>query len=538
MTSHWMGKLDQGGVVQRLIVHIEQAVDGTLDGTIDNLDVGVTNIPIDVIQFENAKLHFDASAIDGSYKGKIAKDGRTVDGTWVMSEEAHPLILRRFEPSGIDGIWAGTLTHGSIRLRLVFYIANGPDGLIATMKSCDQNDVMISMSSAKLVGRTVVLEAEGIRATLEGKLDQIFGTIDGTWTQGGVGLPLNLKRVADEDDLVPARPQEPSKPYPYQELQVSYRNERAGIELAGTLTVPEGEGPFPAVVLIAGSGRLDRDETMHDHRPFLVLADYLTRHGIAVLRADKRGVGESDGEFRSATTTDFAMDCEAGVAYLETRREIDRGKIGLMGHSEGGLIACMLAARNPDVVFIVLLAAPGVTGWELAGQQARRSAEIHGLNPEEAEQRNKGVAALLRDEKDETILRQRLNQMFSDVAEPQRNALVESLALPWQREMVSLNPADYLAKVKCPVLAINGENDVTVEPKSNLSAIRYALESAGNSDFEVAELPGLNHHFQTCATSTGTEYGQIEETLAPVALEKIVEWIRNTLHRQTPARRA
>jgi fermentation-respiration switch protein FrsA (DUF1100 family) len=167
----------------------------------------------------------------------------------------------------------------------------------------------------------------------------------------------------------------------------------------------------------------------------------------------------------------------------------------------------------------------GRDGTGACRQQARRSAELHGLNPEEAEQQNKVVTALLRNEKDEGILRHKLAQMFSHLAEPQRSATVESLALPWQRYVVGLNPADYLERVPCPVLALNGKNDVTVEPTSNLAAIRQALDSGGNGNFEVTELPGLNHLFQTCATSSGTEYGQIEETLSPMTLEKIVEWI-------------
>ena len=525
MTSDWMGTLEQGGNVLRLLVDIRQAADGGLDGAMDNLDVGRMDIPIAVVMFQKAFMRFNAWTIDGSYEGGIARDGQTIEGTWRMGDDVRPLVLCRIKPSHIDGIWAATLSHQSLRLRLVFYIANSPGGLIATMKSCDQSDAIVRMSSVKLIGRAIVLEADGIGARFDGEADHEFRTIEGTWTQGGLGLPLSLKRTMQEEELKPGRPQEPLPPYPYRESEVAYRNESAGVALSGTLTLPEGEGPFPAVLLIAGSGAQDRDETMYGHRPFLVLADWLTRHGIAVLRTDKRGVGESGGDYSTATTADFATDGEAGVTYLETHPEVDRGKIGLVGHSEGGLIACMLAARNRNVAFIVLMAAPGVTGWELAGRQARRSAELHGFNREEAEQRNKDVAALLLNEKDEAILRHKLAQMFSHLAEPQRSATVESLALPWQRHMVGVNPADYLERVKCPVLALNGENDVTVEPTSNLAAIRQALDSGGNGNFEVTELPGLNHLFQTCATSSGTEYGQIEETLSPATLEKMVEWI-------------
>lgn len=527
MIGDWMGTIKQGGAESRLIVHIRQTGDGSLEGTLDNLDVGRMAIPLTVDMFENSTLRFHAWSIDGTYEGTIRRRDQRIDGTWRMGEDASPLVLRRVQRSEVDGIWAGTLTFQSFRLRLVFYIANSPGGLIATMKSCDQNDAMVAISPVKLVGRAIVLEAGAIGARYEGGLDATFSTIEGTWTQGGTDLPLTLNLVAEEEPL-PVRPQEPSAPYPYGEEEVRYRNQRADLELAGTLTIPEGEGRFPAVLLIAGSGDLDRDESMSGHRPFLVLADYLTRRGIAVLRADKRGVGESGGEQASATTTDFAMDAEAGVAYLEGHRAVDRNKIGLVGHSEGGLVACMLAARNPDLAFVILLAAPGVPGWELAEQQARRRAEIHGGSAEnavEAGRENAEVAALLRDEKDEATLRRKLEQKFSHLDEARRAEMIRYLTLPWQREMVRMNPADYLSRVKCPVLALNGERDVTVECQSNLRAIRQALESGGNRHFEAREQPGLNHLFQSCTTGAETEYWQIEETLSPLALEQMAEWI-------------
>ncbi|SPE39804.1 conserved hypothetical protein [Candidatus Sulfopaludibacter sp. SbA3] len=521
-----MGTLEQDGGKLRVLVHIRESADGTLEGTMDNLDVGWMHIPITVSTFQDFTLRFQAWRIDGLYEGKIARDGETIKGTWRMDKDATPLTLRRVQPSPIEGIWKGTLRVPGMELRLVFYIASSPDELIAAMKSCDQGDAMIPMGSVKLIGKAIIMEALAIAARFEGKVDQGGDAIEGTWNQGSLALPLTLQRIAEEEEDA-GRPQDPVPPYPYGEEEVRYRNERAGCELAGTFTIPEGDGPFPAVLLIAGSGALDRDERMNRHRPFLVLADYLTRRGIAVLRADKRGVGESGGDHITATTTDFAMDAEAGVAFLETRGEVDRHRIGVLGHSEGGEIACMLAARNSTLAFIVLMAAPGVPGWILAGQQARRTAELHGLDPEAAAQHNMEVAVLLRDEKDDAILRRKLEQKLSGVAEPQRSARIQYLTLPWQREAVGMNPAEHLARVKCRVLALNGEKDVTVDAKSNLAGIREALESGGNSHFHIAELPGLNHLFQTCTTGSDTEYGQVEETLAPAAMELVAEWIRS-----------
>jgi pimeloyl-ACP methyl ester carboxylesterase len=522
--SDWAGTLRQDGSALRVLVHIRQAADGTIEGTMDNLDVGRMKIPLSISAFANGVLRFHAWPVDGWYEGKIAGDGQRFDGRWRMAEDVSPLILERVQPSPADGIWHGVLTHQSLRLRLVFYIGAGRRDLRAAMKSCDQGNAMIPMSAGKLIGRTIILEADSIGARFEGSLAEDFTGIAGTWTQSGIGLTLNLKRLEHEEEP-PARPQEPAKPFPYREREAGYRSHTGGVDLRGTLTLPEGDGPFPAVLLLAGSGALDRDETMNGHRPLLVLADYLTRRGIAVLRADKRGVGESGGELAQATIEDFTADAEAGFAFLTAQPEVDRGRIGLAGHSEGGLVASMAAARNRDVAFLVLMAAPGVSSWDLAGQQARRAAEIHGHDPDEADRRNRDVSALLRNEKDDATLRRKLDQMYAHRAEPERNATIESLMLPWQRHAAGLNPADYLSKVTCPVLALNGEHDILVEPRSNLAAIRQALESAANREFELVELPGLNHMFQTCEGSSGTEYGQIEETLSPVVLEKIAEWI-------------
>jgi pimeloyl-ACP methyl ester carboxylesterase len=512
MTGHWMGTIEDDRMSLRVVLHIDDA-----EGTLDNLDIGRTGIAVTVVAFRPDLVRLDVWPIGASYEGRMAGD--RIEGTWRMGEDASRLVLNRVQPSPIDGAWAGTLWHQSFQLRLMFYIASGPNGLIATMKSRDQNDAMVAMSAVTFIGSALILEAGAIGARFDGTLDVDLQRINGVWSQGGLELPLALERTG-EDDL--SRPQEPVEPYPYRISDAVV----AGFPLRGTLTVPEGEGPFPAVLLIAGSGQLDRDESMHGHRPFLVLADHLTRHGVAVLRMDKRGVGESGGSFREATTADFAADAEAAVAYLAARPEIDRGRIGLIGHSEGGLIASMVAARTRDVAFVILLAAPGVSGWELAVQQARRSAEILGLNAEEYVRRQRDVVAVLRNAPDEAALRRGVETIFADLAEPQRSAVVKQLALPWQRHLIGLDPADYLTKVQCPVLAVNGEHDVTVEPKSNLEAIRNALASSGNRDFEILELPALNHLFQTCESSSGMEYGQIEETLAPAAMETIVEWIR------------
>jgi hypothetical protein len=336
--------------------------------------------------------------------------------------------------------------------------------------------------------------------------------------------------VKDQAAAEPRRPQNPVKPYPYREEEVTYANKAGGNTLAATLTVPPGKGPFPAVLLIVGSGPHDRDESLMGHKPFLVLADYLTRKGIVVLRADKRGVGKSTGDNETATTADYATDAEAGVAYLKTRSEVDPHKIGLVGHSEGGVIAPMAAVADPDVAFIVMMAGSGVEGDQILVEQGRLIAEAGGMSKEKAEEnavKQREVLALVETEKDSAILDKELREKLAadGLPEAQIGATIKIATAPWFRYFLTYDPAVTLRKVTCPVLVINGSLDLQVPPAQNLPAIRKALQDGGNKHFEVDELPGLNHLFQTAKTGAPSEYGEIEETMSPVALDKMGGWI-------------
>ncbi len=541
LAGDWQGTLKPAGAELRLVLHVTKADDGSWKGTLDSVDQGANGIPVTSISLKESKLKLTMDSIHGSYEGTVNTDATEISGTWTQGQSL-PLDFKRTttaaktehapaKPSDIDGAWMGTLDAGTAKLRIVFHFVNTADGLTATMDSLDQNMKGLPVTKVTRDGSSLKLELKQIPGVgvFEGTIDKDRESISGTWSQSGNSLPLQLKRVKDSAELEVPRPQNPAKPYPYREEEVSFENSAASIKLAGTLTIPRGKGPFPAVVLVAGSGAHDRDEALMGHRPFLVLSDYLTRRGIAVLRYDKRGVGESGGTYATATTADFADDAEAGLAYLETRAEIDRHKIGLVGHSEGGMIAPLIAARNSSVAFIVMMAGPGVPGDELLVEQTLLISEANGQTPETAEKaagEERIILSLVKDETDSAALEKKLReQLTGQVPEAQIGAAIKSTSSPWFRYFISYDPAATLRKVKCPVLAIVGSKDLQVPPEQNIPAIRKALEDAGNQKFEIDELPGLNHLFQTAKTGSPAEYAQIEETISPIALEKIAAWV-------------
>ena len=441
----------------------------------------------------------------------------------------------------IEGIWEGKLKVPGTELRIVFKISKNPDGtLTATLDSPDQGATDIPVEEVIFIDNTLRLEVKSAGGVFEGKVSEDFLVIEGEWKQSGQTLPLTVKRVDKAVEIL--RPQVPKKPYPYIEEELVYENKEAGITLAGTLTLPSGDAPFPAVLLISGSGPQDRNETIYNHRPFLVLADYLTRQGIAVLRVDDRGVGKSTGDFSQATSVDFASDVLAGIEYLKTRKEINPEQIGLIGHSEGGIIAPMVAVKSPDVAFIILMAGTGLTGEEILYLQGALIYRAMGVSEEDIannRQFNEKIFSVLKEEDDSENAEERLRQMFMEdwekmsdekkeqIGDPEvfLKAQLQGLLSPWLKFFLTYDPKPTLTKVKCPVLAINGEKDFQVPPKENLSAIEEALIAGGNKNFIVKELPGLNHLFQTAQTGLPAEYAKIEETISPEALKIIGEWI-------------
>lgn len=441
----------------------------------------------------------------------------------------------------VEGTWLGTLTIQGVPLRLALKVSRTAEGeLAAKLDSIDQGAKDLTVDEIVHEGQALRFTARRLGLTYDGTVEGDGRAIRGEMKQGGAVLPLTFERV----DAVPtlSRRQDPVKPYPYSEQEVRYRNAKDSVELAGTLTLPPGGGPHPAVVLITGSGAQDRDETIAGHRPFLVLADHLTRRGIAVLRSDDRGVGRSAAGSAQDTTETFAGDALAAVALLKAREEIDRSRIGLIGHSEGSVIAAIAATRSRDVAYVVMLAGMGQTGEEVIVSQTSVMQRRLGISvpvmdaTRTALQR---IFAVLRSERDAAAAVGRMKQVLDDQAatlpEPARQefesvrktlaAQLRMYTTAWFRFFVDYDPALHLRKLKVPLLAVTGELDLQAPARENLPRIEKAMRTSGNRRVSVREMPGLNHLLQTASTGLPTEYAAIEETFAPQALELVAEWI-------------
>ncbi len=438
-------------------------------------------------------------------------------------------------------LWEGKLNISGVSLRLVLKVTTNDDGsLTAKMDSPDQSVENIPVTFVSITDDSLNFEIASIMGKYSGKIEKDSMVAIGMWKQATMSLPLNLKKVEKLTEV--KRPQTPQPPFPYNEEEVVFENKTANIQLAGTFTYPKENQKFPAVVLVTGSGAQDRDETIFKHKPFMVIADYLSRNGIAVLRFDDRGIGKSNGNFSAATSIDFATDALAAVDYLKTRNEIDQTKIGIAGHSEGGMIAPIAASSSDDVAFIILLAGPGMRGSDLLVLQTELILRAEGTPQDkldESVKNNKGAYKIIVDQSDSALAYKELEKFFDDrilklpqeeknKQENSRAAFEQSariLLSPWFRFFLKFDPKPYLENLTIPVLALNGEKDLQVPPKENLAGIEKALKIAGNTNYRIYELPGLNHLFQNSKTGSPREYGEIEETFSAEALKIIRDWI-------------
>ncbi|WP_316812548.1 alpha/beta hydrolase family protein [Pedobacter heparinus] len=443
----------------------------------------------------------------------------------------------------MTGTWYGTLDTKGSKLRIVFHVSKTGDAYTTTMDSPDQGVSGIATDKTTIQGKQLTISAAEFGLTYTGSYVPDSSKITGTFTQGTGNFPLTLsKKTATAVTVI--RPQDP-KDFPYKQEEVTFVNVKNGNQLAGTLTMPSNGKASKIAILISGSGPQNRNEELapFNHRPFLVWSDWLTRNGIAVLRYDDRGIGKSTGNFAKASSADFADDAEAAVNYISSRADLKHLSIGLVGHSEGGMIAPMVASRNKSVKFIVLLAGTGVPIAELMVQQNQDLMRLSGApastialsaatNTKIYQAMNQyknlpfdafkaKIDTLMYDEfrthQKELLLGQDVNKVVG--------TLSKTFYTPWFRYFISFNPAVYLSKVKCPVLALNGTLDMQIKSDTNLAAIQTVLQKAGNTRFDIMPLPGLNHLFQQATTGGTVEYGQISETVNPKVLQKVSAWI-------------
>ena len=451
----------------------------------------------------------------------------------------------------MTGSWQGLIPAGEKNIRLIFNIHKSGDEYSTTMDSPDQNAYGIKCSKTIVTNDSLVIGIDIIKGGYKGKWDGA-DQIQGVYSQGEGSIRINLRRLQKEEipksPATKIKPQTPRPPFNYISEEVMYDNVLQQIRLGATLTKPKGEGKFPVVLMITGSGPQDRDETIGMHKSFLVIADYLTNLGIAVLRVDDRGMGKSSGDFSAATSADFATDVMAGIDYLKTRKDIDTTKIGLMGHSEGGFIAPYVAARRKDVAFMVLLAGPVVGGKQTMYYQAvEKALPNKSENDRHAygQLYNKMLEIALHDEAAKDIpnyvrnvyvnwKKQQPDSTLKALLQGSDEAVIKSMASgfsdlkrSWWRFFLTYDIAKDLQKIRIPVLALNGGSDEQVDPKANLAYIKQILTKNKNPQFKVYEVPGVNHLFQHCkACGSVEEYLALEETFDSGTLNMIGAWIK------------
>jgi pimeloyl-ACP methyl ester carboxylesterase len=438
------------------------------------------------------------------------------------------VALLSAQTESFEGAWTGTLDAGAVKLRIGLNVKTQDGKLSATLDSPDQGAFGIRIDSITADGNRVRFAIQSLTVSYEGVLSA--GRIEGTFNQAGQKLPLAFERGAPK---AVARPQYPVPPFPYDAEEVTVAS--GNVELAGTFTHPKQHGPFTAILLVTGSGPQDRDETVFNQKPFLVISDYLTRAGYAVLRLDDRGTARSTGSFRAAGLAEFTDDALAAVAWLKARPDVDGRRIGILGHSEGGMVGPLAAVRSSDVSFVIMLAGPAEPFDQLLIEQQAGFMRVSGATEaviDANSELSRQAFAILGQEPDDAKARERLQQLSSSLKEKQPELASQFLAgiprllTPEVRSLFAYSAAQTLGKLRCPVLALFGGKDLQVPADSNLRAAAAAFTAGKVPAFTLVKLPGLNHLFQTARTGNVTEYGQSEETISPRALETIGDWLR------------
>lgn len=546
----WHGTLVTPRGNLTLVVTIARGADGALKAELESPDQAPgSKIPATGVRFENGQLSLEVAPLSASYKGSWSAADQAWQGTFTQGGDL-PLKLVKGLPApkpvvdGLDGTWNATINRNGADLRFVLRVRTTSAGTVALFDSPDQLAMGLPVQDLVRDGQTVRFKLSASAATYEGTLSQDQSKLAGTLTTAGQpAVPVTFTRgSASAVAEPPKRPQTPKAPFPYTVEEVAFDNaEQSGVRLAGSLTLPAGKGPFPAAILITGSGQQDRDETLMGHKPFAVIADYLTRRGIAVLRFDDRGAGKSTGNYAAATSADLATDANAAFAYLRTRKDIRANAIGFIGHSEGGMIGPIAMASNKDVAFLVMLAGPGTGLEQLLLSQRRLIGATMGMSEAEINRAEPVIASLFKGLASgatyeeglaaaKAALTPEAMQALGVPADTDKSLVMAQIGNPWFRYFLKYDPAPNLRAITVPVLALNGSLDRQVPPVENLAAIKAA--TSANKDVTIVELPGLNHLFQTAKTGAVGEYAQIEETMAPAALEQMAGWIEKRFVRK------
>ena len=441
----------------------------------------------------------------------------------------------------IQGIWSGELIiPDQAKLRLAVIITGNCDSARrAFLNIIDQATGNIPCDDIIYSNDSVTVSLKGLGIKIKGVVDLTGNILESHFMQAGASFPVTFTRVGKLPELL--RPQEPKPPFPYSAEDITFENKTAGIRLAGTLTIPDKKGKHPAVILVSGSGQQDRNEEIGRHKPFWVIADYLTRHGIVVLRYDDRGIGGSGGNFDLSTSGDFAGDVLSGIVYLKGRKEINADQIGIIGHSEGGVVASIAASESDNVAFIITLAGLMKNFEDVVLEQLLDQSRQQGRNEEDIElERNwrMSIYDIAKEKTDSAAAAKKLWKLFDRLPDGDKKRLnwprgrhesqIAQVLEPWWRYNLSLDNRSILMKVKCPLLALYGELDRQVNADENIPFVEETLKKAGNGHFEIMKMPGLNHMFQKAGTGSEYEYIRIEETISPEALQLMCGWIDRT----------
>ena len=546
VAGDWLGNVQTGpGPAVWGALSISSDDDGAYSASITLLTLGLVNSACADVTVDRHSIEFAAASTAARFIGQVSDAGQRLTGTMTVGAGSEPgsfefartpLATHLPDPLAYRGELESAF--GNLAMTLVFAETAGGNwvGLIDVPAQGLTGLPLIGVHrEGDAIKGELGVPAAPARITVEFSDDR--QRLTGRFKQGPFDLEIDFPRDAGYAPPTFDRPQHPEPPYPYIAREVTIEHP-LGHVLAGTLTIPEGPGPFPAAVLITGSGPQDRDETIFNHKPFLVIADYLTRHGIAVLRYDDRGTAGSTGSFTGATTADFATDALAAMRFISTVDGIDRGRIGLIGHSEGGIIAPMVAGLTDDVAFMVLLAGTGVPGDELLRVQGELVAKAMGVDEamiatNRAQQEK--LFELIRtgggsDELEQHVRELARNQLEALGIEGQTlddavEAQVTQVMSPWMQYFITYDPRPALGRVRCPVLALNGMLDLQVYHDQNLPEIEEAI-TQGGGDVTIRRYEGLNHLFQPATTGAVSEYGTIQTTFDEAVLRDIVEWIR------------